>query len=43
MEAICSSETSVDFERTTRRHVSEDSIFIDSHLLNKALSTALLT
>jgi hypothetical protein len=25
MEAICSSETSVDFQRTTRRYVSEGS------------------
>jgi hypothetical protein len=26
MEAICSSETSVDFQRTTRRYIPEDSI-----------------
>jgi hypothetical protein len=26
MEAICSSETSFDFQRTTRRYISEDSI-----------------
>jgi hypothetical protein len=25
MEAICSSETSVDFQRTTRRYIPEDS------------------
>jgi hypothetical protein len=25
MEAICSSETSVDFQRTTRRYITEDS------------------
>jgi hypothetical protein len=24
MEAICSSETSVDFQQTTRRYISED-------------------
>jgi hypothetical protein len=44
MEAICSSETSVDFQRTTRRYIPEDStlqIFyclyknIPLHLLNK--------
>jgi hypothetical protein len=28
MEAICSSETSVEFQRTTRRYISEDSTFL---------------
>jgi hypothetical protein len=27
MDAICSSETSVEFQRTTRRYIPEDRIF----------------
>jgi hypothetical protein len=27
MKAICSSETSVDYQRTTRRHIPEDILF----------------
>jgi hypothetical protein len=30
MEAICSSETSVQFTRSTRRHITEDGIFQSS-------------
>jgi hypothetical protein len=33
MEAICSSETPVDFQRTTRHYIPEDSILIDCCLL----------
>jgi hypothetical protein len=36
MEAICSSETSVDFQRTTRRCIAEDSVihvYINSYVI----------
>jgi hypothetical protein len=32
MEATCSSETSADFQRTTRRYIPEDTITLHSHL-----------
>jgi hypothetical protein len=42
MEAICSSETSVDFQRTTRRYIPEDSTLHysvpDPHKFNPTLS-----
>jgi hypothetical protein len=31
MEATCSSETSTDFQRTTRRYIPEDSITLQNH------------
>jgi hypothetical protein len=31
MEAICSSETSIDFKRTTRRYIPEDSTTLHNH------------
>jgi hypothetical protein len=34
MEARCSSETSVDFQRTTRRYISEDRTFNNYHCEN---------
>jgi hypothetical protein len=34
MEAICSSETSVDFQRTTRRYIPEDSAFLNHRCEN---------
>jgi hypothetical protein len=39
MEAICSSETSVDTQRTTRRYVTEDGTL---HLLLNAISEVTL-
>jgi hypothetical protein len=45
MEATCSSETSVDFQRTTRRNVPEDrtlrvpcSIYFSSNIYNKKIT-----
>jgi hypothetical protein len=31
MEAVCSSETSVETQRTTRRHIPEDDTFHNHH------------
>jgi hypothetical protein len=31
MEAVCSSETSVNFHQTTRRYIPKDGTFIMSH------------
>jgi hypothetical protein len=42
MEAICSSETSVDFQRTTRRYIPEDSTLqTQSYLINKLIHVIL--
>jgi hypothetical protein len=42
MEVICSSETSVDFQRTTRRYIPEDILFALPHSFNaKGLSDVL--
>jgi hypothetical protein len=41
MEAICSSETSVNFERTTRLYNPEDNILADLSLIDLYRSTAL--
>jgi hypothetical protein len=34
MEAMCSSETSVDTERTTRRHIPEEDVLHNHHCEN---------
>jgi hypothetical protein len=35
MEAICSSKTSADTQRTTRRHISQDSTLVTLSVLEK--------
>jgi hypothetical protein len=41
MEAVCSSETSVDFQQTTQRYVPEDSI-LHNHLKSYTVYELLL-
>jgi hypothetical protein len=42
MEVICSSETSIDFQRTTRRYIPQDSILQNFSVSAKNLITPVL-